>query len=296
MDGSKHDISPHELYARLGTAAAPVVIDVRSPSAFANADRLIVGAVYRAPDQVDRWRSGLSPSNSVVAYCEHGHQVSQDVVAALRASGLDAAKLAGGIAAWREASLPTRRKIGTTPGQWVTRERPKIDRIACPWLIARFIDPHAEFVYVPTNRVVAVAKELGGTPYDIEGVEFAHEGERCSFDTILRIYDITDPALEHLALIVRGADTSRHDLTPQCGGLFAISLGLSANFTDDHQMLKHGMVVYDALYTWCRSLQEERHNWPSVKPAQSAADEANDPTNFRGVGATDQSAATQLPH
>jgi hypothetical protein len=113
--------------------------------------------------------------------------------------------------------------------------------------------------------VLSVANETGGTPYDVVGVEFAHEGERCSFDTFLRIYGITDPALDHLATIVRGADTSRHDLSPQCGGLFAISLGLSANFPDDHEMLKHGMVIYDALYTWCRSLQAETHNWPSTR-------------------------------
>ena len=168
--------------------------------------------------------------------------------------------------------------------KWVTRERPKIDRIACPWLIARFIDPHAQFVYVPPSEVVAVADKTGGTPYDIDGVKFSHEGERCSFDTFLRIYDIREPALDHMACIVRGADTSRHDLSPQCGGLFAISLGLSANFADDHQMLAHGMVIYDALYTWCRSLQDERHNWPPAKPAPSAAHEMNDPTNFRGAG------------
>src|SRR5262249_37008335 len=113
------------------------------------------------------------------------------------------------------------------------------------------------FIYVPTKDVLDVAKATGATPYDIEGVEFAHEGERCSFDTILRIYGIKDAPLDHLAKIVRGADTSRHDLTPQCGGLFAISLGLSANFLNDHEMLEHGMVMYDALYTWCRSLQAE---------------------------------------
>ena len=147
------------------------------------------------------------------------------------------------------------------------REHPKIDRIACPWLIRRFIDPNAEFIYVPKDQVLAVAQQMGGIPYDIDGVEFTHEGERCSFDTILRIYEIKDPALDHLATIVRGADTSRHDLSPQCGGLFAISLGLSANFPDDHEMLKHGMVIYDALYTWCRSLQAETHNWPATKSA-----------------------------
>jgi rhodanese-related sulfurtransferase len=290
MDGSKSSISPNALYARLGTAAGPIVVDVRHPSAFASADQLIVSAVYHAPDQVERWRSSLPPGRPVVAYCEHGHDVSQGVVAALRAAGVDAVWLAGGIAAWMDAGLPARRKIETASGTWVTRERPKIDRIACPWLIARFIDPGAEFVYVPPSQVVAVAQQTGGTPYDIDGVEFSHEGERCSFDTFLRIYDIRDPALDHLAQIVRGADTSRHDLTPQCGGLFAISLGLSANFADDHQMLAHGMVIYDALYTWCRSLQDERHNWPSAKPAQPAPDAADDPTNFRGPGALGKSA------
>jgi hypothetical protein len=119
--------------------------------------------------------------------------------------------------------------------------------------------------------VLAVAQQTGATPYDIDGVEFSHEGERCSFDTILRIYDIHDSALDHLATIVRGADTSRHDLAPQCGGLFAISLGLSANFPDDQAMLRHGMVIYDALYTWCRSLQAETHNWPPAKLVNQAA-------------------------
>ena len=238
MDGHQTSISSRDLYARLGTAAAPIVVDVRDASAFASADRLLVGAVYQCPDQVDQWRRSLPPDRTVIAYCEHGHEVSRSVAAALRTVGIDAAFLEGGIAAWKDTGLPTRRKIGVTPGKWVTRERPKIDRIACPWLILRFIDPQAEFIYVPTDRVVAVANETGGTPYDIEGVEFAHEGERCSFDTILRIYDIHNPALDRLATIVRGADTSRHDLSPQCGGLFAISLGLSTNFPRDHEMLR----------------------------------------------------------
>jgi rhodanese-related sulfurtransferase len=268
MRGPKPSISPHDLYLGLGTAAAPTVVDVRDDSAFASADRLLVGATHQRPDRVDQWRSSLPPGRPVIAYCEHGNEVSQSVTAALRTAGIDAAFLEGGIAAWKDAGLPTRRKIGVTPGKWVTRERPKIDRIACPWLISRFIDPQAEFVYVPTIRVVAVANETGGTPYDIDGVELAHEGERCSFDTILRIYDIHDPALNRLAPIVRGADMSRHDLSPQCDGLFAISLGLSANFPQDHEMLKHGMVMYDALYTWCRLVQAETHNWPSTRPVK----------------------------
>ena len=257
-----------ELYARLGTASAPTVVDVRRAADLADAGELIVSACRRAPDAVDEWRQALPGARQVVVYCVHAHQVSRGVAAALRAAGLDAVYLEDGIAGWIAKGLPTRRAIGTTPGKWVTRERPKIDRIACPWLIRRFIDPQAQFIYVPAKDVLNVAKEIGGTPYDIDGVEFAHQGERCSFDTILRIYGIRNAALDHLATIVRGADTSRHDLSPQCGGLFAISLGLSANFADDHDMLAHGMVMYDALYTWCRSLQAETHNWPSASVKQ----------------------------
>jgi hypothetical protein len=146
--------------------------------------------------------------------------------------------------------------------RWVTRERPKIDRIACPWLIQRYIDEDPEFLYVPTDQVMAVAEKSGAIPYDIPGVELSHVGEFCSFDAFLKKYALDDPALQELAKIVRGADTSRHDLTPQSGGLFAISLGLSANFTDDHEMLRQGMVIYDALYRWCRDLRSETHNWP----------------------------------
>ena len=151
--------------------------------------------------------------------------------------------------------------------KWVTRERPKIDRIACPWLIKRFIDQDPEFLYVPPDQVLEVARSTGAIPYDIPDVELSHVGELCSFDAFLNKYGLNDPALQHLARIVRGADTSRHDLTAQSGGLFAISLGLSANFPDDHEMLDHGMVIYDALFRWCRDLQSETHNWPGPQPS-----------------------------
>lgn len=145
--------------------------------------------------------------------------------------------------------------------KWVTRERPKIDRIACPWLIARFIDKEPEFLYVPSNKVLETAKETGATPYDIPGVAMGHDGELCSFDAFIKKYKLTDPALAQLATIVRGADTDRHDLAPQAAGLLAISLGLSRNYTNDHEMLAQGMIMYDALYAWCRELQGETHNW-----------------------------------
>ncbi|PZP90789.1 MAG: chromate resistance protein [Variovorax paradoxus] len=151
--------------------------------------------------------------------------------------------------------------------QWITRERPKIDRIACPWLIARFIDKEPEFRYVPAGEVLSTAKATGAIPYDIPNVELSHVGELCSFDAFLTKYSLHNPALDQLAGIVRGADTSRLDLTPQSAGLYALSLGLSHNFGDDHEMLRHGMVMYDALYAWCRACQAETHNWPPVMPA-----------------------------
>ncbi len=143
--------------------------------------------------------------------------------------------------------------------KWVTRERPKIDRIACPWLVARFIDPVAEFLYVPADEVMKVAEETGAIPYDIPGVKYGHVGELCSFDAFLRLHALTDPALQQLAVIVRGADTGRLDLAPQCAGLLAQSLGLSAMYADDHAMLRQGMVMYDAYYAWLRQAQGESH-------------------------------------
>jgi hypothetical protein len=155
--------------------------------------------------------------------------------------------------------------------KWVTRERPKIDRIACPWLIARFIDEEPEFLYVPSADVLEVSKASGAVPYDVPGVEMSHVGELCSFDAFLSKYELVEPALQQLALIVRGADTSRLDLAPQSAGLYALSLGLSHNFKDDHEMLAQGMVMYDALYAWCRSCQAETHNWPRSGSALRAA-------------------------
>jgi hypothetical protein len=141
--------------------------------------------------------------------------------------------------------------------KWVTRERPKIDRIACPWLIARFIDTEPEFIYVPRDHVATAATESGAIPYDVPGVKLGHVGEKCSFDAFLAEYRLEDPALRRMAEIVRGADTSRLDLTPQSAGLYAISHGLSDVFADDHEMLRHGMVMYDALYAWCKRLPAE---------------------------------------
>jgi len=145
--------------------------------------------------------------------------------------------------------------------KWITRERPKIDRVACPWLIARFIDAEPEFIFVVPEQVEAKARELDAVPYDVEGVELSHVGPLCSFDAFLTKYDLNEPGLEELAVIVRGADTDSHALHPACAGLFAISLGLSHNYKDDHEQLRHGFVIYDALYAWCQHLRSEKHDW-----------------------------------
>jgi len=250
------------LYAAIGTASAPRVFDVRRAAAFDADTRMVVSALRRVPGEVGQWAGELSPGQAVVVYCTHGHEVSQEVAAALRGAGIDALYIEGGITGWAEIGLPLRLKRETAGRSWVTRERPKIDRIACPWLIRRFIDPQASFHFVPTERVFDVARETGAIAYDIPGAEpFSHDGELCSFDAFLKVYTIKDPALEALALIVRGADTARLELTPQSPGLLALSLGLSANFADDRAMLEHGMTMYDAFYAWCRSCQDQTHNW-----------------------------------
>src|ERR1043166_2004613 len=181
MDGAP-PVSPHDLYARLGTAAAPALIDVRREDSFSTDDRLIIGAFRRPPDDVERWGGELPPGRPVVAYCVHGREVSQGVARALARAGVQAAYLEGGIAGWKEQGLPTRRKDGGQSDKWVTREHPKIDRIACPWLISRFINPTAEFIYVPANDVLAVANKTGGLPYDLNRVQFRHVGDPCTSD------------------------------------------------------------------------------------------------------------------
>ena len=155
--------------------------------------------------------------------------------------------------------------------KWVTRERPKIDRVACPWLVSRFIDNEAEFLFVSAAHVKMVAQQTGAIPYDVEGVELSHEGALCSFDAFLTKYELEDGSLHTLATIVRGADTDRLDIAPQCAGLLAVSLGLSRLYSDDHEQLRHGFVIYDALYAWLREAHDERHSWnPQRQP--NAAD------------------------
>jgi len=258
MDAS---VSTAELRHSLQSDQPPLVIDVRKTPAFRAAGDMLGGALRRAPDDVPRWAPSLPQASAVVVYCVHGHEVSQGARAALHAAGISVRYLEGGIEAWRAAGGALQSKPAEAATRWVTRERPKIDRIACPWLIRRFVDPEAEFLYVPTADVRRVATERDAVPYDIPDVAFSHVGEHCSFDAFLKAYRLTDPALAELALIVRGADTDRHALAPQAAGLAALSLGLSRLFDDDHAMLAQGMVMYDALYLWCKEGKSEVHTW-----------------------------------
>lgn len=246
MDAS---IAPAALQQALRSSNPPLVIDVRKTPAFLAASDMIRGALRRDPSKL-----GTVPaSDNIVVYCVHGHEVSQGVAKALGARYLE-----GGIEHWDGERMA---KPTGAPTRWVTRERPKVDRIACPWLIRRFIDADAEFLYVPPADVLRVAKERSAIAYDVPDVEFGHVGGRCSFDAFVYRYHLSDPALTELATIVRGADTNKPELAPQAAGLVSLSLGLSSLFADDHAMLEHGMVMYDALYAWCASPKNEVHTW-----------------------------------
>lgn len=256
-------ISIATLSSRLMESKQPTLIDVRKQGARQAAGVTIETSIWRDPTQWMDWKDEVAAlPGQVVFFCVHGHEVSQGLTAALCAMGKDAKYLQGGFSEWQKAGQSVANIASINNTKWVTRERPKIDRIACPWLVTRFIDPKAEFLYVSANDVLRVAQETGATPYDIPDVELSHVGELCSFDAFLGKYGLDDPALQQLALIVRGADTSRLDLTPQSAGLYALSLGLSQIYANDHDMLQHGMVMYDALYRWCRDGQGETHNWP----------------------------------
>jgi rhodanese-related sulfurtransferase len=251
-----------DLRSSLASTAPPLVIDVRRAPAFHAASDMIAGAIRRDPERAQDWAASLPGAPAIVVYCVHGHEVSQGVAAMLDERGTPAAYLRGGIEeGWKAKGGELERKPPGAGTRWITRERPKVDRIACPWLIARFIDAHAEFLYVPASEVADAAERRCAIPYDMPGVRFSHDGERCSFDAFLKRFNLTEPALVRLALIVRGADTDRPELAPQSAGLAAISIGLSRLIPDDREMLARGMVLYDALYAWCRDTGSEVHAW-----------------------------------
>lgn len=269
---SLNHIAPDKLVRLIGTPASPAVIDVRAT----DDATLIPGSVRLSAGAVETWSSTIT--GSAVLIDEDGSSSAQAAAAWLRTDGIDADVLDGGIAAWRAAGLPELdasklpRRDGKGRTVWVTRSRPKVDRIACPWLIRRFVDPRARFLFVPTADVLTVARDAGATPFDVahEEVFWSHRGERCTFDLMVDEFGLgAFPALEHLASIVRGADTGKPDLVPEAAGLLAVSLGLSRMHGDDLEQLEAGMPIYDALYRWCRDARRETHDWTSHVPREA---------------------------
>jgi len=267
------EITAAQLARLVATPTAPLIIDVRSAVDFDADPRLLPAASRRTPHVAGQWAGALSLPNlagrTVVVVCQKGGALSHGVAARLRLDGIAAEVLEGGFEAWRESgaplvsltALPPRDAEGRTV--WVTRARPKVDRIACPWLIRRFVDPDARFLFVPAPQVAEVAETFGAAAFDIDGAFFSHRGEGATFDTMIAEFGIRSPALDRLAVIVRGADTSRPDLAPQVAGFLAASLGLSRMFRDDLEQLEAGMLLYDIFFRWCRDAVDEAHAFPS---------------------------------
>ena len=264
---SFNELTPSQLGRLIGLPDAPVIIDVRTADDAAADPRRIPGAILRGHADVASWAAGYAGQRVVVS-CQRGLKLSQGVAAWLRHAGAQAETLEGGHLAWAAAGLPLipLRTRSESP-LWVTRARPKVDRIACPWLIRRFVDRDAVFLFVAPAEVLAVADRFGATPFDIEGVAWSHRGPLCTFDVMLDEWGLRTPALDRLSQIVRGADTAALDLAPEAAGLLAISLGLSRMYRDDLAQLDAGCQVYDALYRWCRDATAETHNWPAGKSA-----------------------------
>ena len=268
---SSTQINAAQLSRLVGLPDAPTLIDVRIPDDVALDPRILPNAGQRSHKNVAEWARDYT-GQRVVVICQRGLKLSEGVAAWLRHEGVAAESLEGGFEPWRDAGgllvstgkLPPRDAAGRT--LWVTRARPKVDRIACPWLIRRFVDPRAVFLFVAASEVAAVADRFGAAPFDIDGVFWSHRGERCTFDIMIEEFGLASPALDRLAEIVRAADTARLDLAPQAAGFLAASLGLSRMFKDDLAQLDAGMLLYDAFYRWCRDASEESHNWPAATP------------------------------
>ncbi|MFO1147830.1 MAG: sulfurtransferase/chromate resistance protein [Alsobacter sp.] len=265
-------IAIDKLARLVGTPACPAIVDVRTEEDHAADPFLVPGSARRSHATVADWADDYA-GRAVVVVCRQGLKLSHGVAAWLRHAGAASAEsLEGGAEAWARsgqprvpvAKLPPRDAQGRTV--WVTRERPKIDRIACPWLIRRFVDPGAVFLFVKPSEVAGVASRFDATPFDVEDVAWSHRGENCTFDVMVEELGLATPALSHLATIVRAADTGRLDLAPQAAGLLAASLGLSRLHGDDLRQLDAGMTLYDAFYRWCRDATGETHGWPANRP------------------------------
>lgn len=260
-------ISCTSLARLIGTPNAPVVIDVRIDEDFSADPELIPSAIRHPFNSITDLAAKLENQHAVV-YCQKGLKISDGAAAMLASTGVHCEYLEGGHFGWRDAGLPLvpAEKIPSQNDRentlWVTRIRPKIDRIACPWLIRRFVDPNAQFMFVAAANVLPVAERFDATPFDIEDVFWSHRGDQCTFDTMIQEFGLTTEPLMRLAEIVRGADTDRLDLAPQCAGLLAASLGLSRMYADDYEQLDAGISLYDAFYRWSRDAVDETHQWP----------------------------------
>jgi rhodanese-related sulfurtransferase len=269
---SPNTISVDKLVRLVGTPKCPTLIDVRIDEDFKKNPSLIPGSVQRGYERVADWAPQLRGASAIIV-CQRGAKLSQGVAALLRHDGISADILEGGYEAWSQRKLPTvateRLPLRNAQGRtvWVTRARPKIDRIACPWLIRRFVDPNAVMMFVAPSEVRSVAERFGAAPYDIEDVFWSHRGPKCTFDVMIEELGLATEALQKLAVIVRGADTGRLDISREAPGLLAASLGLSRMFADDLEQLEAGMLLYDAFYRWCRDATDETHNWPTNKPS-----------------------------
>ena len=259
------EIDCAQLMRLIGTQDAPVLLDLRIAEDMA-ADAVLIPTARPLPyDAVAPLAPDLRGSH-VVLICHRGRKISQGAAALLRLSGARAESLTGGMVAWREAGLPViPASLAQNAGLWVTRHRPKVDRIACPWLIRRFVDPAARVLFVPPADVVAVAEKFDAIPFDIEDTFWSHRNDGCTFDTMLAEFGLRTEALERLAMVIRGADTDRHDLAPQAAGLLALLVGLSRAYRDDLAQLDAAMPLYDALYRWARDGFDEGHDWPSSR-------------------------------
>ncbi|WP_171211527.1 sulfurtransferase/chromate resistance protein [Ruegeria sp. HKCCA5426] len=265
-----NSMTPKQLLRLIGTPQAPVLVDICVHEDFQKDPFLIPGSFRRSALDFDSLKEAVGDRPALII-CQKGKKLSQGVVSWLRSEGVDAEYLDGGMHAWRETQDAPRIPASTLSGLggentlWVTRHRPKIDRIACPWLIRRFVDPKARFLFVAPNEVQSVADVFEATPFDVENVFWSHRNDQCTFDTMLDEFALRTPALDRMATVIRAADTNRHDLSPEAAGLLAISVGLSRQYRDDHQNLVAGLQLYDALYRWARDGFEERHDWPTDK-------------------------------
>lgn len=263
-----NEITVPQLLRRIGLPDAPLIVDISIEPDFADDPFLIPGAFRHPHTDISGLKARIGASPCVIV-CQQGIKLSQGLAARLRADRYSAEYLKGGNFAWRDHAQAPRVPATALPPEvdgatlWVTRHRPKIDRIACPWLIRRFVDAKARFLFVSPAEVMGVAERYGATPFDVEDVFWSHREDRCTFDTMLTEFGLLTDALARLATVVRAADTNAHDLAPQAAGLLALSVGLSRQYRDDTEQLEAGMAIYDALYRWARDGADEGHDWPT---------------------------------